>query len=106
MVATQITWGLSPSKTAGARRIIALAMKLERGDDCPEARVMLPSQRMIPCRRCGGRLYLENDVFGTFLACIQCGAVHADSAGDNLKSAATRPGPKAEREKLSVATGR
>lgn len=67
---------------------------------------MLPSRQVIRCRRCGGRLYLENDVFGTFLACIQCGAVHADSAGDNLKPSVVRPCSKAEREKLLTAIGR
>jgi hypothetical protein len=67
---------------------------------------MLPSRQVIRCRRCGGRLYLENDVFGTFLACIQCGAVHADSAGDNLKPVVVKPCSKAEREKLLAAIGR
>ncbi|MBI4294921.1 MAG: hypothetical protein HY669_01995 [Chloroflexi bacterium] len=27
------------------------------------------------CKRCGGDLYLEQDVYGTSVVCLQCGAV-------------------------------
>ncbi|MFH0941673.1 MAG: hypothetical protein V1823_01420 [Chloroflexota bacterium] len=67
---------------------------------------MLVSRKAGSCRRCGGQLYKEHDVFGDFLACIQCGAVHADSAGTNHRSALKKPPVKAASEKLPVAIGR
>ncbi len=30
------------------------------------------------CKRCGGDLYLDRDFYGTYVACMQCGAVRAD----------------------------
>ena len=67
---------------------------------------MLPSRQVIRCQRCGGRLYLDSDVFGAFLACIQCGAVRADSAGANLKPAVDKSRSRAVREKLPAVVGR
>ncbi len=28
------------------------------------------------CKRCGGKLALEQDFYGVYLCCIQCGAVY------------------------------
>ena len=30
------------------------------------------------CNRCGGDLYLEEDEYGAFVACFQCGGYAAD----------------------------
>ena len=27
------------------------------------------------CKRCGGDIFLENDQYGTYAICLQCGAV-------------------------------
>lgn len=27
------------------------------------------------CRRCSGHLYLENDLYGRYVACLQCGYI-------------------------------
>ncbi len=32
------------------------------------------------CRRCGGDLSLEDDRYGAYIACLQCGAVQVDLA--------------------------
>ena len=34
------------------------------------------------CERSGGDLYIENDGFGTYVGCMQCGAVVADFGVD------------------------
>ncbi|MBA7656871.1 hypothetical protein ES703_64798 [subsurface metagenome] len=37
---------------------------------------MLCLVRTKACKRCGGDLSLESDKYGTYLECIQCGAVY------------------------------
>ncbi len=42
------------------------------------------------CQRCGGDLFLEQDEYGFYAACIQCGGVHTEyshqkTKGFNLK---------------------
>ena len=27
------------------------------------------------CQRCGGDIYLESDQYGTYITCLQCGAI-------------------------------
>ena len=31
------------------------------------------------CKRCGGDLFLERDLYGTYTTCIQCGASHNEN---------------------------
>ena len=35
------------------------------------------------CEKCGGDLYLGEDKYGSFVSCLQCGAVRAD-LGDSV----------------------
>ncbi len=35
------------------------------------------------CKRCSGDVYLNNDIYGHYVSCIQCGAVIVDSE-DNI----------------------
>ncbi len=30
------------------------------------------------CDKCGGDLYLERDKFGSYVSCLQCGAIRLD----------------------------
>ena len=30
------------------------------------------------CRKCSGDLYMEDDIYGTYVSCLQCGAIAAD----------------------------
>jgi len=39
---------------------------------------MLRAVRHRGCRRCGGNLFLERDEYGTYISCIQCGAVYRE----------------------------
>jgi hypothetical protein len=54
------------------------------------------------CRRCSGDLYLERDVFGSYVTCIQCGFLLDQEATDAMlarmanTSAATNSTPPAE----------
>ena len=64
------------------------------------------------CKRCGGDLSLECDIYGVYAECIQCGATWSkqdliqpaiQKAGEQLKvktaktlAAANRPGPTHE----------
>jgi len=38
------------------------------------------------CQRCGGDLFLEQDEYGTYVSCIQCGAVHAEYSNQEYKN--------------------
>ena len=38
------------------------------------------------CQRCGGDLFLEQDEYGTYVSCIQCGAVHAEYSNFEFKT--------------------
>ncbi|MCI0440214.1 MAG: hypothetical protein L0177_13955 [Chloroflexi bacterium] len=40
------------------------------------------------CKRCGGDLYMENDGYGAYIGCFQCGAIVADF-GENLPKGLT-----------------
>ena len=40
------------------------------------------------CKRCHGNLALESDEYGTYLSCLQCGAVEIDTT----QVVAARPG--------------
>ena len=42
------------------------------------------------CRRCGGDLFLEQDAYGTYVSCLQCGAV----AGELVEPVRARPAPQ------------
>ena len=37
------------------------------------------------CQRCGGDLFLEHDEYGVYVACIQCGAVHAEYSNQETR---------------------
>jgi hypothetical protein len=39
-------------------------------------RAMLTLVRRKSCRRCGGDLSIECDIYGVFIECIQCGATY------------------------------
>jgi len=30
------------------------------------------------CQRCGGDLFLEQDEYGIYVSCIQCGGIHTE----------------------------
>ncbi len=49
------------------------------------------------CKRCGGDLAMEGDVYGTYVACLQCGHIKNDLAPQTLASS-NRPAdlPKQE----------
>jgi hypothetical protein len=56
--------------------------------------------RAIACPRCGGALSIESDVYGVYIACIQCGAtwnkndlklVSVHHQADTIKAAAANP---------------
>ena len=42
-------------------------------------RVMFSLVRTKACKRCGGDLSLEQDKYGTYVECIQCGAVLSEA---------------------------
>jgi hypothetical protein len=46
---------------------------------------MLTLVRAKSCKRCGGDLSIECDVYGVFIECIQCGATYSKN---DLKTAA------------------
>jgi hypothetical protein len=61
---------------------------------------MISLIRAKACKRCGGDLSIECDVYGVFIECIQCGATWSKNdlklAGfqkseNNFKAAATKP---------------
>ena len=39
------------------------------------------------CKKCGGDLFLEKDKFGSYVSCLQCGAVRLDF-DDNTQTVA------------------
>lgn len=67
---------------------------------------MLISRKTGSCRRCGGQLFKEHDVFGDFLACIQCGAICNDSAGTGHRPALRNLPVAAASQKVPAAAGR
>ena len=50
---------------------------------------MLGLIRKKSCKRCGGDLSIECDVYGVYIECIQCGATYSK---DDLKLAAENNG--------------
>jgi len=38
------------------------------------------------CKRCGGDLFLERDNYGSYISCIQCGAVYTKRSEWEKKS--------------------
>lgn len=38
---------------------------------------MLHVVKIKGCKRCGGDLFLERDYEGTYISCLQCGAVYS-----------------------------
>lgn len=38
------------------------------------------------CQRCGGDLFLEQDEYGIYIACIQCGGVHTEYSHQEIRS--------------------
>lgn len=57
---------------------------------------MLCLVRTKACKRCGGDLSLESDKYGTYLECIQCGAVYnqPDPVKSNAKGKSERHQPR------------
>jgi hypothetical protein len=61
-------------------------------------RKMLSLVRAKSCKRCGGDLSIECDVYGVYIECIQCGAtwsqkdlnLTAASGGEPVKASPTR----------------
>jgi hypothetical protein len=47
--------------------------------------IMLSLIKRKSCKRCGGDLSIECDIYGVYIECIQCGATHSK---DDLKLAA------------------
>jgi hypothetical protein len=47
--------------------------------------IMLSLIRRKSCKRCGGDLSIECDIYGVYIECIQCGATYTK---DELKMAA------------------
>lgn len=41
------------------------------------------------CTRCGGDLYLEHDIYGTYRICLQCGAIRDEEETRSLVPATT-----------------
>ena len=39
------------------------------------------------CRKCKGDLYTENDKYGSYIACVQCGTVSQDERDYTAKAA-------------------
>jgi len=68
---------------------------------------MLCVIRSKACKRCGGDLSLECDIYGVYIQCIQCGATWskqdlasiAREINDSLKARKARPAATAGREK-------
>lgn len=52
---------------------------------------MLHLVRTKACSRCGGDLCLERDKYGTYIECIQCGAVWNESELMNLGTTKREP---------------
>lgn len=50
---------------------------------------MLCLIRTKACKRCGGDLSLERDTYGTYAACIQCGATWSEAEMHPRAQAAT-----------------
>ncbi len=60
---------------------------------------MLTLVRKKSCKRCGGDLSIECDIYGVFIECIQCGATYNKNdlklASMNSIEPATKPAPAA-----------
>jgi len=65
---------------------------------------MLATVKAGACRRCGGRLFRERDVFGDTLSCIQCGATYTVPA--IVAQPATKKPVVVSPQKVPVAAGR
>ena len=52
------------------------------------------------CKRCGGDLSLERDIYGVYVECIQCGA--AGDATDIANFGIKPPDKKPERKLITV----
>jgi len=65
---------------------------------------MLLNKKMGACRRCGGQLCRERDVFGDSLACIQCGATYVVPV--DVKLASQKLPAVAVPQKVPVAASR
>ena len=46
---------------------------------------MLYAVRLKGCKRCGGDLFLEHDMAGPYLSCLQCGGIHYSETFNNKK---------------------
>ncbi len=68
---------------------------------------MLCVIRSKACKRCGGDLSLECDIYGVYIQCIQCGATwskqdlasKAQEINNSLKTRKARPAATVGREK-------
>lgn len=63
---------------------------------------MLTLVRRKSCRRCGGDLSIECDIYGVFIECIQCGATYNKNdlkmtAMNNLENSVKSISPAAPR---------
>lgn len=63
---------------------------------------MLTLVRRKSCRRCGGDLSIECDIYGVFIECIQCGATYNKNdlkmtAMNNLENSVKSTSPAAPR---------
>ena len=60
---------------------------------------MLTLVRKKSCKRCGGDLSIECDIYGVFIECIQCGATYNKNdlklTSMNTAEAGTKPVPAA-----------
>jgi hypothetical protein len=50
-----------------------------RRNESGSRRIMLTLVRAKSCKRCGGDLSIECDIYGVFIECIQCGATYNKS---------------------------
>jgi hypothetical protein len=63
---------------------------------------MLSLVRRKSCKRCGGDLSVECDVYGVFIECIQCGATY--SKNDLKMAAMNSPENSVKQTHVAVAT--
>ncbi len=53
------------------------------------------------CPKCGGDVYLDRDLYGTFMACFQCG--HTLNAAEEKKTLAAAKAPGKDKVKVGIA---
>jgi hypothetical protein len=65
---------------------------------------MLSIIQVKACKRCGGDLSIESDIYGIFIECIQCGATYSKKDLQLMNSQKNSPNTKAETPKPLATT--